>query len=630
LTTFEKKVFSATQSPGFVDLMTALRAAVNADPELAQLTVGEPPSDVQARATRFVSAATALLLRPSIELRDNEFLQLHKLSHSLKNLYLASGFKGTDHVLIQLNARDTASLQELARTNRQSFLKALLLFSIDSQLDIDISGLLSSEPRLGSLIYLGLLASKPVTTLAGHQRREALLQQADLLRPFIPQSTDYLVMLSNAWMLCSYAELRGKHRVKAVLNEYLRQWLGSIGCTDAPLAHPRRKVERPIMVVAAEVMHSNHVQYRYFGQYLRQLRRRFELILVTEDSQVDEHVSALYDKVSTFKRRSQPEYLKEVRDLIVDARPDLVFWLSVGMRHWGTALANLRLAPIQFTALGHSASTFSDQIDYYLTEEGYVGDPDLFGEKVLLLPDTSLRFERSPHFDMQAVPQPQSSQPSLLKIALPSNLLKLNPRYIDTLKKIVQRAGRPLSFSVFPNVSGIELLTTRRVLAEALPNVTVYPVLRYQQYMTQLAECHLNLSPFPFGGLHSVVDSLRLGLPVIALQGQEPHSRTDAMLLQRLGLPQWTISHSVEEYIEAASRVIQDDDLRQELSRHALSIDIDTVMFGDANTKRGSEVDSAVWWMYHHHEQAMAIPQRVITQAHWNPKEPPTLIRGLQ
>jgi hypothetical protein len=618
LTTFEKKVFSATDTPGFVDFMTALRAAVNADPDLTQLTVGEPSCDVQARATRFVSAATALLLRPNIVLRDDEFLQLFKLSHPLKNLYLASGFKGTDHVLIQLDARDTASLQNLARTHRQNFLKAILLFTIDSQLDIDITWLLSSEPRLGSLVYLGLLASKPVTTVVGHQRREALLHEADRLRPFIPQSTDYLVMLSNAWMLCSYAELRGKHRVKSVLNKYLREWLNAIGCTDAPLGHPRLHVERPRMVVAAEVMHSNHVQYRYFGQYLRQLRQRFELILVTEDSQVDEHVTALYDKVLTFKRRSQPDYLKEVRDLIVDTQPDLVFWLSVGMRHWGTALANLRLAPIQFTALGHSASTFSEQIDYYLTEEGYVGDLELFGEKVLLLPDAGLRFERSPHFDMKAVPCSQSSTPSLLKIALPSNLLKLNPRYIDTLRKIVEQAGRPLAFAVFPNVSGIELLTTRRVLAEALPNVTVYPVLRYQQYMAKLADCHLNLSPFPFGGLHSVVDSLRLGLPVIALEGQEPHSRTDAMLIRRLGMPQWTISHSVEEYIQAAIRVIQDDDLRKDLSRHALSIDIDGVMFGDAHTKRGSEVETAVWWMYRHHEQAMASPQRVITPAQWD------------
>lgn len=617
LTRFEHKVY-LTDTAVFGDLASILRHTMSADPDLGAFTEGERAADVGTTSTRLASAVATLLLRPQTVIGDREFLQLLVLSQTLKNLFLSSGYKGTDHILVCLGALNSESLRDLSRNDRQKFLKSLLLYSIDSHLDLDIKWLLSEEPKLGSLVYLGLLASKPVTTMAGHRRRDELLSLAPELIPYIPQSVDYLVILSNAWMLCSYASGPAKHGIKPVLNEYLRSWLKTIGCADAPLDKSREIVDLPRMVVAAEVMHSNHVQYRYFGQYLRQLRKRFQLILVTEEGQVDRHVSSLFDEVMTFTRSGHPAYLIQVRDMIVGARPDLVFWLSVGMRHWGTALANLRLAPIQLTALGHSSSTFSKQIDYYLTEEGYVGNPELFGERVLQLPDRSLRFERSPHLEsLPCSSKPETNQSGVLRIALPSNLLKLNPLYIQTLRQIVDSVDRPISFYVFPNVSGVELMTTRRVLEEALTNVTVFPILRFQQYLTRLAECDVNLSPFPFGGLHSVIDSLRLGLPVIAMEGHEPHSRTDAMLLRRLGMPEWLITHSVQEYVSAARRVVSDDELRLQLKRQAMSISVDDVIFGDGSTLLGSDVADAVWWAYRNHERVLSSQMKLLTKNHW-------------
>jgi hypothetical protein len=347
-------------------------------------------------------------------------------------------------------------------------------------------------------------------------------------------------------------------------------------------------------------MQSNHVQYRYFGQYLRQLRQRFRLLLVTDAREVDAHVRALYDEVFTFDRNTTGDYLRTAVDQIGRAAPDLIFWPSVGMRHWGVALANLRLAPIQITALGHSASTFCPTIDYYLTEEGYVGDPSLFSETLVLLPDESLVFERSPYYQPQPVRIREQATP--LRVALPSNLLKLNPRFIALLGRIRAAAGRPLQFHVFPNVHSLELAAARWVLGERLGDVTVHQVLAHNRYLAALGACDLNLSPFPFGGLHSVIDSLRQGLPVVAMECPEPHGRTDSMLLRRLGMPGWLVCRSEEEYAQAALRLIDDDALRVEVSRRAAALDIDRLMFGDATTPLRHEVVDAVWWIYRYHE----------------------------
>jgi predicted O-linked N-acetylglucosamine transferase (SPINDLY family) len=108
-----------------------------------------------------------------------------------------------------------------------------------------------------------------------------------------------------------------------------------------------------------------------------------------------------------------------------------------------------------------------------------------------------------------------------------------------------------------------------------------------------------------------VVDSLRQGIPVVALEGLDMHARTDSMLLRRLGMPEWLIAQDEEAYITAALSVIDDDVARVALSRQALALDIDTVLFGDGTTTLKRDVVDAVWWIYQHHEAIKASGRKV-------------------
>ena len=137
----------------------------------------------------------------------------------------------------------------------------------------------------------------------------------------------------------------------------------------------------------------------------------------------------------------------------------------------------------------------------------------------------------------------------------------------------------------------------------------------YNAYLAELNVCDLNLSPFPFGGLHSVVDSLRQGIPVVALEGLDLHARTDSMLLRRLGMPEWLITQNEDEYIAAALRVIDNDEERIALSRQALALDVDRVLFGDATTPLRSDVVDAMWWLYQNHEAIKASGRKVFRAA---------------
>jgi hypothetical protein len=414
-------------------------------------------------------------------------------------------------------------------------------------------------------------------------------------------------------MICSYAGTPNKHAIKRLFNSALRGMATSWGFRDLAMPAVRPRRDRPLILFAAEIMHSKHVQYRYFGQYLRQLRNRFELVLLTEGKEADDYVRTLFDSVLTFDR-GDPRYLDGIYRMFVETAPDIIFYPSVGMRHWGPLFANLRLAPIQLTALGHSASTFCDTIDYYLLEEGYVSDAALFGETVLTVPDESLVFEQMPGF---TPPAPQIRRaPDRLRIVLPSNALKLNPNFIALLSRIRAAAKRPLDFHFLPNSRGLELAALNKAIQRVLPGANVHDTLPYDRYIATISACDLNLSPFPFGGLHSVIDSLRQGLPVVAMECPEPHGRTDAMLLRRLGMPEWLIAKGEDEYVAAALRVIEDDGLRVALSEQALAIDVGKTMFGDATTPLRREIGEALWWVYQNHEAAQQDGRKLWSLAH--------------
>jgi hypothetical protein len=601
LVTFERAVYS--RAPNRIDLLREVLMALATGKLIDDMAAGAASPDP--RLLRLAGAIAALMADPGVEIGEDDYNRISFLVPDARRLFQAIGHLNSDFALQALSP-EGMSPELLAQR--------LPLLSLDSGLGWPPEFLDTLPPRAAQQTLAHLIASKPVLTPRGQDRRDRLLDHASALPaagwPCTPQ---HLVLITSAWMICSYAGTPNKHAIKRLFNSALRGMATSWGFRDLAMPAVRPRRDRPLILFAAEIMHSKHVQYRYFGQYLRQLRNRFELVLLTEGKEADDYVRTLFDSVLTFDR-GDPRYLDGIYRMFVETAPDIIFYPSVGMRHWGPLFANLRLAPIQLTALGHSASTFCDTIDYYLLEEGYVSDAALFGETVLTVPDESLVFEQMPGF---TPPAPQIRRaPDRLRIVLPSNALKLNPNFIALLSRIRAAAKRPLDFHFLPNSRGLELAALNKAIQRVLPGANVHDTLPYDRYIATISACDLNLSPFPFGGLHSVIDSLRQGLPVVAMECPEPHGRTDAMLLRRLGMPEWLIAKGEDEYVAAALRVIEDDGLRVALSEQALAIDVGKTMFGDATTPLRREIGEALWWVYQNHEAAQQDGRKLWSLAH--------------
>jgi predicted O-linked N-acetylglucosamine transferase (SPINDLY family) len=162
--------------------------------------------------------------------------------------------------------------------------------------------------------------------------------------------------------------------------------------------------------------------------------------------------------------------------------------------------------------------------------------------------------------------------------------MKLNPLVFDALARIAREAKSKVEFQFFPlAATGLAHIELARVVRARVPGATVFPEAPHDTYMERLSACELFLCPFPYGNMNSIVDSFRLGLPGICLDGAEAHAHADAAIFARIGLPPELAVNTVEDYVAATLRLIDDQDWRAHCRSIVEKADLDAIFFtGDA------------------------------------------------
>jgi predicted O-linked N-acetylglucosamine transferase (SPINDLY family) len=243
------------------------------------------------------------------------------------------------------------------------------------------------------------------------------------------------------------------------------------------------------------------------------------------------------------------------------------------------ALASLRLAPVQCASFGHAASTMSSAIDYMVLPEDFAGSTECYSEQVVALPKRAMPFvpRKVPQAGQPLPPHPAGAP---LRVAIPASTMKLNPRFFNTLAQISERAKTPVEFRFFPlAATGLPYLELKRVLAQRLPGSRAFKEAPHDAYIEALRQCDMFLSPFPYGNTNSIVDALQVGLPGVCLDGPEPHAHIDAGLFARVGFPQENVATSIEDYILAATKLIDNVQWRSECRDIAVNCDLDRAFF---------------------------------------------------
>ncbi|MFZ5722993.1 MAG: hypothetical protein ACOY33_04970 [Pseudomonadota bacterium] len=368
-----------------------------------------------------------------------------------------------------------------------------------------------------------------------------------------------LPMFGSAWMRCSYATVAGKHDIKPLLNAALRHRLAErpspAGRSFVPVPLPADP--RPLMVVPTEwAFRDGAAMYRCYAPVIRDLRRRFRVFGLGLRNGSDASTVALFDDFRCYEDLASDGQLDVhcVAAAIRALRPAMLFYPSVGMIRTTVCLANLRLAPVQAMSVGHPASSRSPEIDYVLTETGFVGSPDIFSEHLLAVADGAMAFDAPPARGI-AAERKDPPDDGRFHVAVPALAHKVSAPLLATLQQARQQARRPMVFHFFSGMSGPNLHELKRHVRDALPEAVVYPWMDYQDYLDRIDRCHVHAASFPFGGTNSLIDSLRQGLPVVALLGREVHERIDAEFMRRIGLADTLVAGSTENYAAILARL---------------------------------------------------------------------------
>lgn len=503
-----------------------------------------------ANYTRLAGAISAVFADPKFGISWEGFTRLMCEHVQLHAIFRASAYGTMDHILEIFGTRQKEDPNRMDFNGEQAFVKLLVCWSLDSDVEIDFVSVAKAAPRHAAAAMIGMLAVGGSHSERSYQRRLMLMRNADIIES-VPLPEPLIQAAADAYMHCSYVDAPYKHDIKRVINAKMREVVKVLDIKEVP-ATPIRKL-RPTIVVPLEWFGSYHAMYRCYAPSMKQLKERFRLVAVVRSSKeqpsIDEAAKEMFDKVVELEENvaSISGFVEAVRE----ESPDIIYYPSIGMSAWYVAMSNFRLAPIQVMTPGHPASTMSDKIDYIISEGDLFGDETNYVEKCIHLPVGSVRYiEKEP----VPLPEHRASDGGLVRIAVPAMAVKVIPPFLKACQRITQTAGRPVEFHFFPNMNGMSQTVIAKDLRRWLSTCITHPRNQYRPYLEALARCDFMLSTFPFGGTNSVIDAFILGLPVVTWEGDQIHSRSDASMIRRVGLPEWLIAHSEDEFVAAALR----------------------------------------------------------------------------
>jgi HMW1C N-terminal len=621
LETFERAVYSRDHENASGLMLGALRSLKQGAGFVGHK---KDPRVLVPLYTRFCAAVVSLLADPKYALTNDGFGFLAAEHAILDLVFRASAFGSSDHLLaiVSDGVTEADGKPGFRVSDGMQLVKFLMTHSLRSGFNMNVRETFQKNPQAMLALWAGMISPLLTVSKDASARREALLGMHEVFKDAAAGPTN-LLTLSDAYMYTSYGLREDKHAPKATIHRAMARMLKMAGVEgpsrgqlkvsrSADLSKSRAGL-KPTLLICLDWFNCLHAMYRCYAPAIRQLKRDFRLVGMSRAVDIDDVGKAEFDE--WVEVPADGLVLQGLVASIERIRPAMIYYPSLGMAAWWVACASLRLAPIQLMTLGHPASSQSPEMDYVLLEDGALGEDSarLFTEKVVVLPSASCRFEMRRDAVLPKVEAVREPKPTV-DFAVPAMLCKLNPLFLETLAAARNRClelGQPVAFHFFVNMMGVNLHQSAKEIREWIPDALTYERSDYNDYMGHIARCDAHLCTFPFGGTNSTIDSMMLGLPVLSLQGPQPHERFDGMLTRRAGLPEWLVAKSREEYADALVCLATEHDRRQELREHLLAFDLQRAFYGEPEPDRRTAFADAFKAVFLEHEAFQKSRDRV-------------------
>lgn len=590
---FESYAYQRQHEEGMRELISLLRTldqnygAVGNDFQAAPLeSVMQQDWDVHIW-TRAASAATALLSDASLTISPQWRAEILSLHRWFSALFAATPFRNADHVLRGLNIAPEKSDLKNLKVDIKDLLKFALLYTAESEVPLDLDALWEADKELAASLCLVLITSRFLGSPSAHNKREVILPwlSKKMLELDDLESLPHGVM-HDLYMHCSYADIENKHQIKKSINSLICKKLSQTGLASIEFSskdiNSLLMPAKPILLVVIEWFSKGHSIYRTHSRTIESAKERYHVIGAGYADCVDDLTRNVFDEFREIDRSlSIIDQLKHIKNIALEVGAVILYMPSVGMFPLTMWLANLRIAPLQMMALGHPATSHSGVIDFVVVEEDYVGDASCFSEQLLLLPSDGMPYRPSAAVEKLDFTKNVKTNEQTVDIAVCATTMKLNPGFLAACHSIIQKSKQKLHFHfLIGQNQGLIRPSVEWVIRGFLgASVTIYPHQSYDAYMKTIANCDFFINPFPFGNTNGVVDTVSAGLVGVCKTGREVHEHIDQGLFERLSFPSWLVTHTVDEYIDAAVRLANDHVLRKELKLQLAGQDKINVLF---------------------------------------------------
>lgn len=523
--------------------------------------------------TRMAVAITELFSNPELTISESGTQRFLSLQRWNALLFASSPYVNADHILQTYNRNlERENPNEVFLENTKNALyKFCILYFPDSRIALNFDTIWAIDQKLCASLCIALQSPRFIATEPAFEKRSKILQ-------WFPEKLATLETLDgipaniahDVYMHCSYDIAENKHWVKRPLNQVIRRHLLSIGWEDRDVSQIGYKNGKPVMIVLLEHFHSSHSIYRTHSTSMIAAKEKFYLVGFGSPN-VDQAGKDVFDEYHELQANSIIEKLLEIKAFCDELKPAIFYMPSIGMDLNTIFASNTRLAPIQAIALGHPATTHSDFIEYVIVEDDYVGSESCFSEQLLRLPKDALPYVPSALAPTN-VEYRLRGNPEVVQIAIAATTMKLNPYFLKALQTIRDRAKVKTHFHfLVGQCVGITHPYVERFIKTYLgDSATVHPHTPYHQYLTIMHQCDMALNPFPFGNTNGIIDMVTLGLVGVCKTGPEVHEHIDEGLFKRLGLPEWLVANTANEYVERAIRLAENHQERLELRRHII------------------------------------------------------------
>lgn len=558
--------FEAGDWEGFTDFLVQTLTACRKRSLLAMTPATQRELDV------FVDAFLTCFTDPRYEVPGQFHIPLLHLNLTISNLVAISRIETTDAALARLVGRPDA------------LLRLLVLCSARNRTRLDVSALLDTHRNGASLWWCQVLRgyqSALSDPIAWQNLRYYLAALDARLRIAEPANEVYYG--------CSFIDETRDLALKAHVNEQIKAMWQARRVTVRNQPDPRR------IAVVTGTWHPYHPVFRNRYDMVARLRDDYHLTLLVVGR--DEVVG---DPFHDVHRVALDEGLPPC---LADNRFGLLIFPEVGMLRETLLLSNLRCAPVQVTTYGNPVSTGAgSEIDYFIAGaqvEALEGLTERYAERVVLLPRTGTNC-LPPLYQRRGITPPDD--PVIVNCSWHSQ--KLTWPLVQAMRALLDACpGRNVRFRIFANRNlsvenhlGAVAVTLHRQLGAG--RVELLDGLPYPQYMEAMEQGTLALESFPFGGVTTVVDSLHLGQPVVALEGSRHYNRTASLYLRRAGCPD-LVATSVDQFVAIAARLVNDPAFNHDVRTRLATVDADHVYH---DPRVAGDFKRAVDYLITHHE----------------------------